>query len=146
MIIISKGFTLIELMVILSIIAIISSIAAPSFNQQFKQYKFDQESQDVLSLFREARAQAILLKKDVKLTFTQSISDIPTASNYFWHAKNAQITTPSSVEFDMLGRMKSRPSNGCISITDKNNQDLKKAITINVLGGIEVVQENAICL
>ena len=140
-----RGFTLIELMVTIAIVAIVASFALPSFSKQIAQYKFNHESRNILSLIREARAQAIVLKTDTKLTFSKSATDVDTSTQFFWSAKNAQITSPTSIEFDMLGRIKTRPLNGCIAITDKNDTNLKKTINISVLGGIDATKENSSC-
>lgn len=140
-----RGFTLIELMVTIAIIAIVVSFTFPRLSKQIAQYKFNHESRNIISLIRETRAQAIVLKADTKLIFSKSSIDTDTSTQFFWSAKNAQITSPTSIEFDMLGRIKTRPLNGCLAITDKNDVSLKKTIKISVLGGIDAIEENSSC-
>lgn len=64
-----RGFTLIELMVTIAIIAIVVSFTFPRLSKQIAQYKFNHESRNIISLIRETRAQAIVLKADTKLIF-----------------------------------------------------------------------------
>ncbi len=139
------AFTLIEMMVTISIIAIIASIAVPHFSTQISQYKFNSETKEILSLMSMARAQAILLKKDVKINLTKNASDKNTETNFFWDAQTAQIKSPTRIEFDMLGLMKARPTNGCIAITHVVDSTLMKALTVSVLGGVDAVKENTSC-
>ncbi|QIO09979.1 pilus assembly FimT family protein [Acinetobacter lanii] len=142
---INRGFTLIELMVTISILAIISVIAMPNFNSQISKIQFNHETKDVLALMAEARTQAIILKKDVTLNFNKSDNDETTTTHFFWDAKKAEIKSPSSIQFDMLGRLKTRPTNGCIAITHKSDNALKKVLTVSVLGGVDAIKENASC-
>ena len=142
---IRRGFTLIELMVCISILAIVTSIAAPSFSQQIKNHKFNNETRDVLTLMGEARAQAISLKKDVKVHFSKQLTDQNNATNFYWSAQNAQITHVDHIEFDMLGQIKQRPPNGCLAITHKSDTRFSQVLTVNVLGSLNAAQENATC-
>lgn len=142
---IRRGFTLIEMMVTISIIAIVTSIAAPSFNRQIKNYKFDNKIGDVLTLIAEARAQAITLKKDVKVHFSKASTDQNNETNFYWLAQNSQIFQVDHIEFDMLCRVKQRPTNGCIAITHKSDTRFNKVLTVNVLGSLNPIQENLTC-
>ncbi len=54
-----KGFTLLELIVVIALIGIISSTAAPSFSRWRAQQNFDTDSQQVLSLLGDVRASAL---------------------------------------------------------------------------------------
>ena len=142
---IRQGFTLIEMMVTISIVAMVSSFAAPSFNQHIQNYKFNNETKDLLSLMGEARAQAIALKKDIKVHCSKKLTDQNSVTNFYWSAQNAQITHVDHIEFDMLGQIKQRPPNGCIAITHKSDTRFSKVFTVNVLGSLNAAQENATC-
>ena len=55
----AKGFTLIELMVVISIIAILASLAAPSFAGMIKRQKVSGEANVLFSLIYFSRSEAI---------------------------------------------------------------------------------------
>ena len=71
-----KGFTLIELMVTIAIMAIIAMIAAPSFSQM-KERRLVQESlRDLASSLTTARSNAALYRQDVTcLLYTSDAAD-----------------------------------------------------------------------
>ena len=140
-----RGFTLIEMIVTIGITAIVTSIAAPNCNQQIKSYKFNNETKDILTLMGEARAQAITLKKNVKVHFSKKIKDQNNETNLYWSAQNAQISYVDHIEFDMWGWVKERPANGCIAITHKSDNRFNRVLIVNVLGSLDPVLEHMEC-
>ena len=140
-----SGFTLIELMVTVAVLAIITAIAVPNFSEQIARYRFNNDVRDFISLLRESRTQAITLKKDVKLNFSKSTTDVDTDTSIYWSPKIAEVSSLSNVEFDMLGKLKTRPLKGCIEVVHKTHSNIKKTITLGVLGGVDAVEENASC-
>lgn len=54
----SRGFTLIELMVTIAVMAIVASIAAPSFSNMLKSYKLNQSTEQMMQALKEGRSRA----------------------------------------------------------------------------------------
>lgn len=54
----SRGFTLIELMVTIAVMAVVASIAAPSFSDMLKSYKLNQSTEQMMQALKEGRSRA----------------------------------------------------------------------------------------
>lgn len=63
------GFTLIELMITLAVLAVLIALAAPSFNDSIARARLKGAADGVVSLVENARQQATRLDRDVNLTF-----------------------------------------------------------------------------
>lgn len=66
----SAGFTIIELIVALSIVALLSVIAFPSMQGTRDQLRVTDDIRSVALLFTELRAESIRLKRNTQITFT----------------------------------------------------------------------------
>lgn len=66
-----SGFTLLELMATISIIAILAAIAIPSFTSTLEKRRIVGAAEQLQSDLRWARAEAIKRNKDVRITFTK---------------------------------------------------------------------------
>lgn len=67
------GFTAIELMVTIAIVAILAALAAPSFTPIIERYRSRQAAEDLLSTLYYARSEAI--KRSGGITITANSSD-----------------------------------------------------------------------
>lgn len=65
----SKGFTLVELMVVIAVAAILAVMAAPSYRDMIDRYRLRSATEDVVSLISNARAGAVKLDREVRVTF-----------------------------------------------------------------------------
>lgn len=67
-----QGFTLVELMVTLSVVAIIAVMAAPSFNTFFDKRRVIDAAEDLYLNMQKARSEAITRNTDIYMRFHQS--------------------------------------------------------------------------
>lgn len=67
-----RGFSMIELMIVIVIVGIMTSLAAPQFGKTYQRMKLKGAARDLSSDFRMARSQAISGKDQVGLYFDQA--------------------------------------------------------------------------
>jgi type IV fimbrial biogenesis protein FimT len=64
------GFTMVELMVVIGIIAILATIAVPNIISWLPNYRVKAAARDMVSNFQKARMEAVKTNTDVIITFT----------------------------------------------------------------------------
>lgn len=65
----SSGFTLVELMVVIAVVAIFAAIATPSYQELIDRYRLQKASDDVISLVSSARSGSVKLHRQVVVSF-----------------------------------------------------------------------------
>ncbi len=78
-----RGVTLIELLVTISLVVVLASIAAPSFRSFMINQQLSTAASDLLSSLLQARSEAVRLGKPVMVVAAQEVGG-PTASSYSW--------------------------------------------------------------
>jgi prepilin-type N-terminal cleavage/methylation domain-containing protein len=125
----NKGFTLIELMVTIAVLAIIAMMAAPSFIETIRKNELNQEIQNLIFLLQEARNEAIFTRSPKQV-------EIPTYGSGEKKFTGWSVTNDmSSIEFTFMGYLKSENSI-CLTLTHKKNSHLSSAISIEKNGAI----------
>lgn len=139
-----RGFTLIELMVTIAVMAIIATIAAPSFLNMIEKQRLNQDTQNLISQLSKARSQAVLLRKDVTLTLNSSDTDTSTAFNWAMSGEKNQLTSSiSAVTFSSTGIATNLVADAQFSICNKR----LNVTRIFVLGrfGTVMMMPNGVC-
>ena len=146
-----KGFTLIELMVTIAVIAIIAGMAAPLMNNMLLNQNLNKSTNTLISVINEARAQAVLNRQNVEVnlslsTVTPSSTEKEKMRNkllFAWSpsGKSELKTSVSPIVFDMTGRMSSSMTDVVIEICNESSGDKSKKITISRMGIIQQLAE-----
>ena len=68
----SSGFTLIELMVTIAVLAIIVGIAAPSISTQLANQRVKSTTATITNALKEAKVESILLRQNVTVVYTNN--------------------------------------------------------------------------
>lgn len=71
----NRGFTLIELMVTIAVLAIIATLAAPSFGNLVVRQKLNSNARDFIATLNQAKSQAALLRTTVAVCPNKTNSD-----------------------------------------------------------------------
>ena len=94
----SSGFTLIELMVTIAVLAIIVGIAAPSISTQLANQRVKSTTATLANALKEAKAESIIRRQKITLTYnnastpkmiTITAPDSTTIASYSYNAQNA---------------------------------------------------------
>ncbi|MDI7712262.1 prepilin-type N-terminal cleavage/methylation domain-containing protein, partial [Acinetobacter baumannii] len=77
-----EGFTLVELMVTIAVMAIITLMAAPSMSNLLESKRLDANQRDLINTLSEAKSQAILGRQNVSVNLNSIASNTPTSLNW----------------------------------------------------------------
>ena len=104
----NHGFTLIELMVTIAVIAIIAMMAVPSMGNLMAKQRLNTTAKDLAYIFSQARSQSAVLRKEVTVKFAGGVND---ATNFYWAPRYDDIKLTSDttdVVFQPIGLVTSR--------------------------------------
>jgi len=91
-----RGFTLIELMVTIAVIAIIAMIAAPSMNNMVAKQRLNSSARALMGTLTKGRSQAVLLRREVTITLNSSQNN--TATAFYWKPTTGNaLTAPATL-------------------------------------------------
>ena len=91
----NRGFTLIELMVTIAVLAIIAMLAVLSFTQLRAKQQLNANSRDLITTISKARNQAVFLRRNTTVFLSSGTN---TETNYYWQTTtNNSVTAPASI-------------------------------------------------
>lgn len=94
-----RGFTLVEMMVTVVIVAVLTMVAAPSFLNLLASQNLETSARDLAQVFGNARAQAVALRKNVTLKFEQGVND---STTFYWVPKSGNGAALTSDNVDVV--------------------------------------------
>ncbi|SDR77103.1 type IV fimbrial biogenesis protein FimT/type IV fimbrial biogenesis protein FimU [Halopseudomonas xinjiangensis] len=75
-----KGFTLVELMIVVALVAITATIAVPNFNNLIQNNRVQSQAEDLNALFQYARSESAIRKRSVTVSIDEATGEIDVAA------------------------------------------------------------------
>lgn len=148
----SSGFTLIELMVTIAVLAIIVSIAAPNISTQLANQRVKSTTATLANALKEAKVESILRRQNVTVIYTststpktiklQAGSDDISTYNLSAKSTVTQTITPSTVTSIVFQPNKKIASNATVVYTvcdSGSNSETPKQISLTNIANVNVV-------
>ncbi len=134
-----QGFTLIELMVTIAILAIITTMAAPSFTQIIRKNQLISDTRDFVDLLAETRSEAIFKQSERIVALDSSVA------TFYKKWSSTHVTKESgdaSVTFNRLGQSTITANGQCFIFKHMNDATLKAYVYVQK-GGTVVYNKTA---
>ena len=147
----NSGFTLIELMVTIAVLAIIVSIAAPSISNQLANQRVKSTAATLTNALKEAKVESILRRQNVEVVYNPATSkkiilkaNGNEISNYNLSAKSTvtQTITPSTVTSIIFQPNKKIASNATVVYTicdSGSNSETPKQISLTNIANVNTM-------
>ncbi len=140
----NKGFTLIELMVTIGVLAIIASIATPSMTNFKKNQEISEQEKKIKLTLSEARMEVRLQNKPMKVVFSSPVEgtantlyvDID-SNKYNFNMKDKELTFYNNGLVDTGGKPRL-----CLRISDKKDASRFRVLELSKLGIVSKSTEN----
>lgn len=139
----SSGFTLIELMVTIAVLAIIVSIAAPSISTQFANQRVKSTTATLENALKEAKVESVIRRQNLILSYnntstpkviTITAPDSKTIANYSYNVESTiKPDTPVTIVFEPSKRVSTVRT---YTICDSNANATTRQIEVNRVANI----------
>ncbi|MBU3095636.1 prepilin-type N-terminal cleavage/methylation domain-containing protein [Acinetobacter baumannii] len=134
-----EGFTLVELIVTIAVMAIIALMAAPMFGDLLINQNLNRSTEELVSSINQARMKAVVERRQVKVQLNSTyIADTNNQINWMPSGK-AQLKTGSdtSIIFLMSGLVKDATGDTTFEICNKTGGNKSKIISVSRMGAIQ---------
>ncbi|MDN3447207.1 prepilin-type N-terminal cleavage/methylation domain-containing protein [Psychrobacter sp. APC 3281] len=139
---VSSGFTLIELMVTIAVLAIIMSIAAPNISTQLANQRVKSTAATLANALKEAKAESIIRRQNITLSYdndsnpkviTISGSEVNPIANYSYNDESEIVSVPETITFEPSKRVTAIVT---YTVCDSNTSVQPRVISVSRVANI----------
>lgn len=94
-----RGFTLVELMITIGVMAIIATMAAPAFTKMVLKQNLNKSTRDLVIVLEKARSKAALERRAITVTLNSSSADTDSTLNWAASGNAILVSTTTSIVF-----------------------------------------------
>ncbi|MGP5202107.1 pilus assembly FimT family protein [Psychrobacter aquimaris] len=140
----SSGFTLIELMVTIAVLAIIVGIAAPSIGTQLANQRVKSTTATLANALKEAKNESLIRRQPITLSYNDSsnpkvinITDADSViiASYRYDSKSIIKSSKTSIDFEPSKRVDAAVT---YTICDANTSTIPKKVNVSKLANIDI--------
>ncbi|AXI01517.1 pilus assembly FimT family protein [Aquirhabdus parva] len=124
----SRGFTLVELIVTIAIVAILAAIAAPSFTQIIANQRIKSAAYELAQTLQYARSQAVLSRRSVDLR-----ASYPTTGNNW----NGTVVAANLSAADVTAADQAKIANSSFYVLESGSAKADGTATVSSVGAVD---------
>lgn len=141
-----QGFTLIELLVTIAVMAILASMAAPSFGDMRVKQNLNRSVQELITTLNSARSQSVIERREVAISLSAAENNsLPTntMTTLYWmpYGKSTLSGGAKTVSFNINGGIKDATIDTSFKICSKGVGSTAKTVTVAMTGTIQMITE-----
>lgn len=143
----NRGFTLIELMVMIMVLAVITVMAVPSFNNMLAKQNLNSSAQELITVLNAARSKAVIERRQgLKVQLSSSntgtqVADSAMQLNWQPSGKAVLKSSITQIEFNINGGVVGATTDINFKICDQANGLKSKTVSISPMGIIQQTVE-----
>ena len=137
----SSGFTLIELMVTIAVLAIIVSIAAPNISTQLANQRVKSTTATLANALKEAKAESIIRRQDLTFTYNNNGTNAGSINigNIFSYGYSSKSTiTDSESKNPITFEPSKRVESTIYTICDENAAATPRQVSVSKIANISI--------
>ncbi|MES1965639.1 GspH/FimT family pseudopilin [Psychrobacter sp. AH5] len=141
----ASGFTLIELMVTIAVLAIIVSIAAPNMSTQLANQRVKATAATIENALKEAKAESVIERQNINVVYSSTSKTIvlqninnKVLSTYNINSKSTVSINPNTVTTVTFqpNKVTSNSTKVTYTICDSNNKAAPRQIEVSTIANI----------
>ena len=138
----NSGFTLIELMVTIAVLAIIVSIAAPNISNQLANQRVKSTTSTLVNALKEAKVESVIRRQSMEFSFDDSnhliaikSANLNNIAQYSYSAKNTIKADKATIVF----RPSKRADEVTYTVCDTKNTSVAMQVIVTAVASISTV-------